>query len=271
MHRDWRYDRYRRRFRQHEAISGMWGGAAILVVGVVLLLDRLGIIPARDIFQFWPMVLVAGGLTVLIRGNGLTSHLMGALLVGGGMLLQARNLGFLPLRGDVFWPFALIAFGVLMLGRAIEARSAPPGAAGASSTDARPPEMESVRPGQADEQLPFEGTRFRSSVVFSSMERRITSPDFENARVDVVFGEFVLDLRQAGISGPEARVRADAVFGSIEILLPDSWEVVLRGDGVFGAVNDETRHPAPGTASKRLIVRAGAVFGGVRIANIPHR
>jgi predicted membrane protein len=257
-------------------VSGLWGGAAVLAVGVVLLLDRLGIIPAREIFRFWPLVFVAGGLSLLIRTTGLTPRLMGACLVGAGLLVQTAYLGFFTIRGNVFWPFILIALGILMLGRAIEARSLPAPVATGTGEEPAAIDTEGSDTGPADREFRFgpfntDGARVRSQVIFSSMERRVNVPDFESAKVEAVFGEFILDLRQSAISGPEARVKADGVFGSVEILVPENWEVILRGDGVFGAVNDETRHPDPSTQPKRLIVRAAAVFGAVRIANVPHR
>jgi hypothetical protein len=216
------------------------------------------------------MLVVAGGLTLLIRATGLTGRLMGGSLVGAGLLVQASYLGFFTMRGDVFWPFILIALGVLMLGRAIEGRTSPPPPPPEVPPDAEAESTPIYHGGEDDMQMG--GARVRSSVIFSSMERRVTVQNFESARVGAVFGEFVLDLRQAGIDDPEARVKAEAVFGSIEVLVPENWEVVLRGEGVFGAVNDETRHPDPGLPHiKRLIIRAAAVFGSIRIANVPHR
>src|SRR5579864_6231968 len=87
---------YRRRY-YNRGTSSAWGGMVILAIGVVLLLDRLGIVYARDIFQFWPMLLVAAGLTWLSRATSLVGRMIGGLTVAGGLLVQADNLGYLRL------------------------------------------------------------------------------------------------------------------------------------------------------------------------------
>ena len=85
-----------------------WGGLVVLAVGVILLLDRLGVIYARDVFQFWPVLLVAAGTVALVEAGSLTVRTIGGTLLAMGLILQANNLGYLHIRGDVFWPLALV-------------------------------------------------------------------------------------------------------------------------------------------------------------------
>jgi len=61
----------------------------------------------------------------------------------------------------------------------------------------------------------------------------------------------------------------NAVFGGIEAKIPESWAVVVKGTGVFGAFVDNTLQPDPRIFPnpKRLICKGGAVFGGVEIKN----
>jgi predicted membrane protein len=275
MDEEWRQMRHMRRMarmqRHHHyhGPSSAVGGAILLAVGAVLLLDRLGIVSARDIFQFWPMALVAVGLAALTRTSTLTGRLWSGMLIAAGLLLQAANLGYIHVRGELFWPFVLIAIGVLLLGRALESRD--------EKANATAPPADSTRPWWVDyieeKTGASEGARFRSSVVFSSREHRVTAPNFERAKIEAVFGSYELDLREAGLAGDEARVVADAVFGSVEIFVPEDWEVDLRGEGVFGSVSDETRHPGPNPSGqpKRLVVKGAAVFGSVEVSNRPRR
>jgi hypothetical protein len=67
----------------------------------------------------------------------------------------------------------------------------------------------------------------------------------------------------------EAVLELNAVFGGIEVKLPESWSVVMKGAGVFGAFQDSTVQPDPRIypSPKRLIVKGGAVFGGVELKN----
>jgi hypothetical protein len=105
------------------------------------------------------------------------------------------------------------------------------------------------------------------AAVFSHIQRRVTDQNLEKMKVVSVFGGFQLDLRPAGIKADEACVQAEAVFGGIEIIVPEDWEVVPQGAGVFGGFADQTRPPeAP---AKRLIVTGAGVFGGVVVTNNP--
>jgi hypothetical protein len=256
---------YRRR-SCNRGTSSVWGGLVILAVGVVLLLDRLGIVYARDIFQFWPMLLVAAGLTWLSKATSLVGRLIGGLTVAGGLLLQADNLGYLRLRGDVFWPFVLIGIGVLLLARALQERTRPAGEVPAGEA----PKWEGKL---RDAVGNLSGDGADATAIFSHVERRITAQDFESSKVEAVFGGVELDLRDAGMKGDEAYVEANAVFGGIEIRVPESWQVIPRGAGVFGGFTDETRAPEANASApvKRLIVKGAAVFGGVMITNSDSR
>jgi predicted membrane protein len=240
-----------------------WNGAILVLLGAILLLDRLGIVSASEVLRFWPVLLVAAGTVLLVEMTSLVGRTLGAVLAAGGLILQASNLGFLRVRGEVFWPLVLMGIGVVLLGRALEERNRPI------------PETPSERPDFA--RRFWDGAeRFVKSIesvngehasVFSHVERRVTDQNLERMKVVAVFGAFEMDLRQAGIQGDQAVVEADAIFGGIEIVVPEDWLVVPRGAGVFGGFSDETRQPD--SPSKRLIVTGAGVFGGVVITNTP--
>jgi len=63
----------------------------------------------------------------------------------------------------------------------------------------------------------------------------------------------------------------EAVFGGIEIVVPERWTVVYEGQSIFGGYTDETRPPLPDVPGapprKRLILRGRALFGGINVKN----
>jgi len=219
---------------------------AVLMIGIgtILLLDRFEILEARNIFHYWPAILVAIGLCNLLQPDGVGNRVGGAILtvVGGILLLSRLGLWYVGFRE--LWPLILIAVGLLMLWRAIEGpRAARRGAGSPSST-------------------------LNEFAIFGGVERRISSQEFEGGQACAVFGGVELDLRGAEMRGSQATIEANAVFGGVELRVPESWNVTIRGVGVFGGYSDQTRHPAPGvTPAKELIVRGVAVFGAVEIRN----
>jgi predicted membrane protein len=262
MTHEWKY---RRRLRHRHGPSSIWFGAILVGLGLVLLLDRLGMLQAREVLQYWPLLLVAGGLTMELKPVSFAARVWFGLVVVAGLLLLANNLGYLQIRGEVFWPLVLIGIGIVLLARAIESRSNPT----RDQTDSEKPRDDFWSGPFVNS---FDG-RIRGSAVFSGIQRRVDAADFERAHVSAVFGGFELDLRPAGMKGAEAYVKAEAVFGGIEIRVPESWDVILRADSVFGGISDETRHPDSdgGTPAKRLIISGAAVFGGIVVTNKPHR
>ena len=102
---------------------------------------------------------------------------------------------------------------------------------------------------------------------FGGGERRISAPDFTHAELTAIFGGFKLDLRKATMKGSSAVIDATAIFGGVEIVVPETWNVIVRGVGIFGGYGDESHHPAASEPAPELIVQGVAMFGGVAIKN----
>ena len=82
-----------------------------------------------------------------------------------------------------------------------------------------------------------------------------------------IFGGIELDLRGATTTLEELEIEANAVFGGIELIVPDTWDITVRGSGVLGGYVDKT-HRVPttiGVKRPHLTIRGGAVFGGVTV------
>lgn len=73
-----------------------------------------------------------------------------------------------------------------------------------------------------------------------------------------------MDLRDAQMRGAEAIVNLYAVFGSVQIFIPEDWEVVNQGVAIFGSMGHKRRQ-SPGI--KTLILDGAAVFGSVEVKN----
>jgi hypothetical protein len=103
--------------------------------------------------------------------------------------------------------------------------------------------------------------------VFSAVDRHISAQDFHNAQCIAVFGACKIDLRDAQIQGREAVVDAFAIFGGVEIWVPEDWVVVSRGVTLFGGNNDQRRHAPGGANAKTLILQGATIFGGTAVRN----
>ncbi len=100
---------------QHMNRGRIFGGATLIVVGAMLLLDRYGVIEVGQYWRLWPLLLVFFGLFQLLaprsskdRGSGLW-----LLLIGAWLQINLLNLFGLDFHNS--WPLLLIFIGVGVL------------------------------------------------------------------------------------------------------------------------------------------------------------
>ena len=227
-----------------EARPGILPGLILVCIGTVILLDHMGYIEADRLWRLWPVILIMVGAVKFFREF---NRAFGAALMVVGALLLASNFGLIRLRWHDMWPLVLIGAGVALIWSRIEMPRLPRTGSGGG-------------PNVINEY-----------AMFGGVERRINSSSFTGGTVTAMFGGVELDFRSADIEGEEAVVYVEAIFGGIEVVVPDRWIVVYEGQSVFGGYTDETRPPlpdVPGAApKKRLILRGRAVFGGINVKN----
>lgn len=215
-------------------------GVFVLLFGGLLLLDRAGVLYAEDYLQFWPAALIVLGLSKLVqKGNSKTAGLV-LSVIGGWLLLD--NLGYAHFEFRTLWPILLVLFGVHLVIGEIRRR-------------ARPSSGEGPAVAEID-----------AFAVLGGVKRTSSSQEFRGGSATALLGSTEIDLRQAAIAGGQAVIDTFAWWGGIEILVPETWEVVMQGVPILGAFEDETRPPVGGSTQK-LIIKGAVVMGGVEIRN----
>lgn len=227
-------------------------GALIVIVGVLLLLQNMNIPGVHDIWRFWPVALIVLGLVRLMEPWRPTALLWAAILVIVGAGLLVNNLDIVHIEiGNFIWPLLLIVFGISLLVRAMENRA--------------------VR-ASGDPSIPTsKGGDLSHFAVFGGGKRRVDSADFKGGDLFAFFGGVDLDLSRGCTIPPagEAVIEANAIFGGVDLRVPESWRVDIRGVGIFGGFEDKTlppRDPLPDNAP-RLVINGYAIFGGVSVKN----
>lgn len=243
--------------------SGLIWGGFIVLIGIVLLLDHLGVIDVPNLFQFWPTILIVAGLANLCcQSNRLWSW----LLIAAGILLELNGLGYIRFGPGELWPALIIVVGVALIWGAIN----PP------TVIKRDGEVTIQRPGDSSSGP----NSLNAGAVFGGCERRITSQNFQGGRVSALFGGVELDFRDANIDGDQAVLDIHCIFGGVEIRVPDNWHVHSSSLPILGGYSDKTRlrNVAPtsgssgvegtGTPSvKTLIITGTIIFGGLEVSN----
>jgi hypothetical protein len=223
----------------------------------------------RRLWEYWPVILIAWGVA------GATSSRRGGRVWGGmiaiaGVILLLGNLHIINESIWRFiWPLFLIGVGLRMLYRTARRRrrwgdgnppdGTPPdgGSSGGGTPLSGPgPRPRASGPGHLDEW-----------AVFSGIRRRLDWQDFKGGEAFAMFGGVELDLRSATITQEEVVIDASAVFGGVDLQVPESWNVAVEGHGIFGGYDDETLHTMPESARPRVVITGNAIFGGVVVKN----
>ena len=236
------------------ARHGFIGGALLIVFGTLLFLDNLGILPVSVFEAFWPVVFMGLGVWGFFTSSSALVRIWSGASFLAGFLLLLDAFHIIHVTMATIWPLALIATGAGMLvsrsspGKILERFSV------LSNVSAR-------------------GVNGRLSevAVFSGVKRRVDTQTFEGGDLSSVFGGIEIDLRLAAISTPGriAVLEANAVFGAVELRIPETWRLSMQGVAVFGAYEDKTipPRPEPGVETQTLVIKGGSAFGAVIVRN----
>jgi hypothetical protein len=215
-------------------------GLLIILVGVVFTLDSLRIAPAEHILPYWPVGLIAIGLAKLWQVRGGHDTAFGGVLfvvVGGWLLLDTLDIVDGGL--ELFWPLLLVIAGSVIVWQGIRGRQQ---RVGTSIHDT-----------------------VHAIAVLSGVKRGSNSPTFRGGELTAIMGGCEIDLRQAAIDG-EAIIDVFAMWGGIEIRVPENWTVIGRVTPLMGGFEDATRPPKDAAAHK-LILRGVVLMGGIEVKN----
>jgi hypothetical protein len=177
-------------------------GVILTLAGVVLTLDRLGIMAAWNLVQYWPVLLVLFGLSVVVQAlrGGINGN-------GTGNGHRQRPI---VTPGLVF----LMIIGWILVSNASQ--------------------RSFNRVSESSDE------RVTLVAVMGTDTRTSHATDFERADMTAFMGSSRLDLRQARIApGEEAVVEVFGMMGEVQVLVPEGWTVDVRTVPIMGGVRDQ--------------------------------
>jgi predicted membrane protein len=213
-------------------------GALVVLLGIVLLLDTTGIADTDSLLTYVPSLFVLVALYAMVASGfrNVAGPLVIGLLAGGSQLVALGILEFADLAP--LWPVFVIVFGLSVVLARYRARV---------------------------HTVPDE---YVSAVAFfGGSEKRSTSKSFAGADLTAVFGGAELDLRDAAVADPPARVSATALFGGVDVVVPRDWNVRVDVIPVFGGAEDDRPRREEERESVDLVVTGFAAFGGISVTD----
>jgi hypothetical protein len=221
-------------------------GTALIIFGVVLTLELVGVGHLATALRIWPVALVVAGVTGLGRARDRGARLWAWAWILIGTWLLLRNFGLTRVGfWELFWPIAIVALGVKL---GLDAWRRPDsGTAGPSRVAANASHL---------------------VAIFGGSKRQVQERPFAGASLTACLGGCELDLRHSDIApGAEAVIEVFGLLSGHEIRVPDHWTVVFEVTPIGATVEDKRGIALePSSATRpRLIVRGVLILSGLTI------
>jgi predicted membrane protein len=216
-------------------------GTLIVFVGVVLALDNMDLLVARDILRYWPALLVAYGISRLMQRESSQGKFFGGAILVVGALFLLDKLDVMVFRMRDLWPLIFLVVGGALVWRALRRPRVPDSVTDTSSL-------------------------VNAFAMFSGIDRKVSTQEFRGGELTAIMGGCEIDLRRASMKPGEAVVDIFAFWGGIDIKVPEDWSVSVTAVPILGGIEDKTTAPKGGS-EKRLIIRGNVIMGGAEISN----
>ncbi|MEE1186855.1 MAG: LiaF-related protein [Acutalibacteraceae bacterium] len=219
----------------------LWG-IALVLAGGIFALKALGLTNIEVFFDgWWTLFIIVPCLVGIFTEREKTGNIIG-FFIGVFLLLCCQEV----LDFSMFWklavPVIIVVVGIKLIITAI---------IGDKATKLLIQSHKS-------------GDNVKSgSAVFSGQDINYGGEVFEGAELTAVFGGIECDLRNAVIEKDTA-INATAVFGGIDIFVPDNINVKITSNSVFGGASKKKGKPYVENGVT-LYVNATCIFGGVEI------
>lgn len=99
-------------------------------------------------------------------------------------------------------------------------------------------------------------------ATFSEQRVSMDGVDFKGANLDAIFGSVSLDLNGAHMNEDRV-INATAIFGGIDIKVPENINVKVKSNSVFGGVTNKVAHKTENAPT--VYINGSGIFGGVTI------
>ena len=219
--------------------SIVWG-LILIIVGVVVALNVLNITDIDLYFDgWWTLFIIVPSAIGLFNEHDKTGNVIG-LVIGICLFLGCRDI----LDFDLIWklvvPFIIVCIGFRMVLKG----------------------MLGNKGNEMMNRLKQDGKHIKRGVAaFSGCDINYHTEVFEGAELTALFGGVECNLKNAVIE-KDCAIRASAIFGGIDILVPDHVNVKIKSNCIFGGISNETVfHPNAPT----IYITGICIFGGMEI------
>lgn len=225
-------------------VSAVMWGLALIAIGVVLGGNALGWFDINLFFKGWWTLFIIVPCTIGLITN--IKEWLGNLIgitVGVCLLLACQDV----ISFDSLWKLMLPAI-IILVGLSIIIKTA------FSQKFDKAVDKLNDKFSKDDE----------SGAVFGGSTINLAGKEFKGKNLNAIFGGLKLDLREAKIK-EDVIINATAVFGGIDILVPENVAVETRSNSFFGGVSNKKNTAPKAAKAPTVYVNGTAMFGGIEV------
>ena len=223
-------------------LSNVLWGIVLIVLGVVFGLNALDVTSINVFFDgWWTLFIIVPSFIDLFKEKNKTGNIIG-LLIGGSLLLASQGILSFSLIWKLAFPIILVLIGLSLI-------------------------FKDTINGKIKNKIKELNVKNNGleehCATFGGQDLNFSGEKFEGCNLSAVFGGVKCDLREAKLSD-EVIINVTAVFGGIDIFVPDDVVVKVKSVPLFGGVSNEKNSKAK-EAKKIIYINATCMFGGVEI------
>lgn len=219
----------------------LWG-IVFIFLGVVFGLNALEITDIDIFFDgWWTLFIIVPCFIGLFNEKDKMGNVIG-LLIGVGLLLCCQNFIAFDVVWKLFFPAILVIIGVsFLLKDTIHSKVKQ--------------EIKKLNQNTISDH--------EYCATFGEQKVDFSHEEFKGGTFTAVFGGVKCDLRESKIK-EDVVINASAIFGGIDILVPDDVNVKITSTPIFGGVSTK-KNLIYHEKAKTIYIQATCIFGGVDI------
>ena len=217
-------------------------GLILILIGIIVGTNSLGITNINIFFAgWWTLFIIIPCFIGLLSEDKKTGNIIG-LLIGIALLLCCQNVLDFELIWKLALPVALIIIGISFVFKDTFNHKI------------------SAKIKELNNKEKAEGY----CSTFSGQNIKLGNEKFTGTDLTAIFSGIKFDMINAKLE-KESVLNASAIFGGIEIYVPEKVNVKIKSSSIFGGVSDKRKNTSQDDKNKTIYVNATCIFGGVEI------
>ena len=226
-------------------IENVIWGIVLVALGVILALNALGITNINFFFDgWWTLFIIIPSLIGIFKKEDRKGAIIG-LIIGVLFLLGCQNIIDFDTIYKLLVPIIVVVVGCVLIFKD-------------TFNHKLNDEIKKLNKNMKDAEA--------HTAIFSGEDVKYEIEEFKGTNLTAIFGGVECDIRNVLLNEDQV-INCSAIFGGIDIFVPENVKVKVKSSSIFGGVSDDRKVVPTGDDLKTIYINATTIFGGVDIKN----